>query len=111
MLVGTFKRRMHSLRHLRKCENYYLLNVVDTSNCSNNYARLRDGRMSHAEELARLLPASVSLVKALNSLELEDLECDRALVRDVAVAGDNPAARVLVASLVQLLHITIDTVM
>ena len=83
-----------------------LLNVVDTlhlsSDCSNNYARLRDGRMSHAEELARLLPASVSLVKALNSLELEDLECDRALVRDVAVAGDNPAARVLVASLVQL---------
>ena len=83
--------------------------MVDPSNCSNNYARLRDGRMSHAEELARLLPASVSLVKALNSLELEDLECDRALVRDVAVAGDNPAARVLVASLVQLLYITIDT--
>ena len=85
-----------------------LLNVVfiPFSNCSNNYARLRDGRMSHAEELARLLPASVSLVKALNSLELEDLECDRALVRDVAVAGDNPAARVLVASLVEL-----DTVM
>ena len=83
--------------------------IHPSSNCSNNYARLRDGRMSHAEELARLLPASVSLVKALNSLELEDLECDRALVRDVAVAGDNPAARVLVASLVQLLYITIDT--
>ena len=23
LLIGTFKRRMHSLRHLRKCENYY----------------------------------------------------------------------------------------
>ena len=96
------------MRHLWKCGNCYVTKCrcYLSSDCSNNYARLRDGRMSHAEELARLLPASVSLVKALNSLELEDLECDRALVRDVAVAGDNPAARVLVASLVEL-----DTVM
>ena len=34
------------------------------------YARVQDGRMSHAEELARTLPPTVSLVKAFNSLEV-----------------------------------------
>ena len=34
------------------------------------YARVQDGRMSHAEELSRTLPPTVSLVKAFNSLEV-----------------------------------------
>ena len=36
------------------------------------YARVQDGRMSHAEELARTLPPTVSLVKAFNSLEVSE---------------------------------------
>ena len=90
------------------------------------YARVQDGRMSHAEELARTLPPTVSLVKAFNSLEVSDrgvnnhlvimivmkvsdLIGDKSLVRDVCIVSDNPSARVLVSSLVTMMgHRPVD---
>ena len=69
-----------------------------------------EGRLSGAEQLARSLPPSVSLVKAFNTLELADLLGDKTLVRDVPVCGDNPSARVLVTTLIALLgHRALDT--
>ena len=65
--------------------------------------------MSHAEELARVLPPTVSLVKAFNSLEVSDLIGDKSLVRDVCIVSDNPSARVLVSSLVTMMgHRPVD---
>ena len=73
------------------------------------YSRVQDGRMSHAEELARVLPPTVSLVKAFNSLEVSDLIGDKSLVRDVCIVSDNPSARVLVSSLVTMMgHRPVD---
>ena len=83
--------------------------------------------MSHAEELARVLPPTVSLVKAFNSLEasslmivlmmiiimivmkVDDLMGDKSLVKDVCMVSDNPSARVLVSSLVTMMgHRPVD---
>ena len=83
--------------------------------------------MSHAEELVRVLPPTVSLVKAFNSLEVssltivmmmiiimivmkvDDLMGDKSLVKDVCMVSDNPSARVLVSSLVTMMgHRPVD---
>ena len=80
--------------------------VVD---CSNRNSRVPDGKLTHVEELARVLPPNVSLVKAFNTMEVFDLIGDRNVVKDVPVASDNPSARVLVNTLVTLLgHRPID---
>ena len=80
--------------------------VVD---CSNRTSRVPEGKLTHVEELARVFPPNISLVKAFNTLEVSDLVGDRNVVKDVPVSSDNPAARVLVNTLVTLLgHRPID---
>ena len=98
-----------------------------THSLISRYSRVKDGRMSHAEELARVLPPTVSLVKAFNSLEVsslmivmmmiiimivmkvDDLMGDKSLVKDVCMVSDNPSARVLVSSLVTMMgHRPVD---
>ena len=80
--------------------------VVD---CSNRSSRVPEGKLTHVEELARVFPPNISIVKAFNTLEMLDLVGDKNVVKDVPVASDNPAARVLVNTLVTLLgHRPID---
>ena len=64
--------------------------VVD---CSNRFSRVKDGKFSHAEELVRVLPPTVSLVKAFNTLGVSDLVGERCVVKDVGIVSDNPSAR------------------
>ena len=80
--------------------------VVD---CSNRSSKVPEGKLTHVEEMARVFPTSVSIVKAFNTLEVMDLVGDKNVVKDVPVASDNPSARVLVNTLVTLLgHRPID---
>ena len=56
-----------------------------------------------------MLPPTVSLVKAFNTLEVADLVGDKTMVKDVPMVSDNPSARVLVGSLVTMLgHRPVD---
>ena len=57
------------------------------------YSQVKEGKYSHAEELVRMLPPTVSLVKAFNTLEVSDLVGERCLVKDVGIVSDNPSAR------------------
>ena len=80
--------------------------VVD---CSNRTSKVPEGKLTHVEELARVFPPNISIVKAFNTLEVTDLVGDRNVVKDVPVSSDNPAARVLVNTLVTLLgHRPVD---
>ena len=45
------------------------------------YSKIKDGKLTHAEELSRILPTTVSIVKALNSLDVTDLEGERTIVK------------------------------
>ena len=100
-IPGQFQRTLAGLSELRPGTV-----VVD---CSNRHSPVKEGKLTHVEEIARTFPANVSLVKALNTLTVTDLTGDRNVVRDVPVASDNPSARVLVTTLITLLgHRPVD---
>ena len=94
-IPGQFQKSLAGMSELRPGTV-----VVD---CSNRFSRLKDGKLTHAEEIARIFPPNVSIVKALNTLSLSDLTGDTNVVREVPVASDNPSARILVSTLITLL--------
>ena len=100
-IPGQFQRTLAGLSELRPGTV-----VVD---CSNRHSPVKEGKLTHVEEIARIFPGNVSLVKALNTLTVPDLIGDRNVVKDVPVASDNPSARVLVTTLITLLgHRPVD---
>ena len=94
-IPGQFQRTLAGLSELRPGTV-----VVD---CSNRHSTVKEGKLTHVEEIARIFPGNVSLVKALNTLTVSDLTGARNVVKDVPVASDNPSARVLVTTLISLL--------
>ena len=100
-IPGQFQRTLAGLSELRPGTV-----VVD---CSNPHSAVKEGKLTHVEEIARIFPGNVSLVKALNTLTVSDLTGARNVVKDVPVASDNPSARVLVTTLITLLgHRPVD---
>ena len=94
-IPAQFQRSLAGLSELRPGTV-----VVD---CSNRHSKLKEGKLTHVEEIARIFPPNVSIVKALNTLSVCDLTGETNVVKDVPVASDNPSARVLVTTLITLL--------
>ena len=49
------------------------------------YSKVKDGKFTHAEELARIVPPTVSTVKAFNLLEVSDLVGEKTIVKVIEI--------------------------